>query len=179
MLCVTSMLLLLFISWFQILQVYTNLAAPGNNLLKLLFLPFVAIFSLMNIVFGIIDVLYPNYVLLLFNLFVYIVSAIGFITISFLSLAGFKIYFILKRSIAINGNRIVKKISFFVFATIALLLVSVIGLGCMFIVAESNASGLLLGITIVVILFIMINGLGISWVENDGSSSDTTLSATS
>jgi len=55
----------------------------------------------------------------------------------------------------------------------------VIGLGCMFIVAESNASGLLLGITIVVILFIMINGLGISWVENDGSSSDTTLSATS
>jgi len=125
------MLLLLFLSWFQILQVYTKLESR-NSLLKNLFLPFVIIFSIVNIICGIIAYIYPNYASMIFSIFVYVMSVIGIIAMILLSFAGFKIYFILKKSTATNANRIVKKIIFFVFTTITLLTISTIGQSCAF-----------------------------------------------
>jgi len=140
--------------------------------LKNLFLPFVIIFSIVNIICGIIAYIYPNYASMIFSIFVYVMSVIGIIAMILLSFAGFKIYFILKKSTATNANRIVKKIIFFVFTTITLLTISTIGQSCAFFLTANYASSIsLLATTIPVLLFILINGLGISW---GGTNSEST-----
>jgi len=152
----------ILITWVQILEACKTLKPPNNNFLyKAILFPYMIFSIIFIIILAVCERIAPSSIITTRNVFTFVAGAIGVILIVSFSIAGIRLYLLLRRSAEPSMKDIANKASYFVFINIGFLCGAIISI-VIFIIVQLNSNILNYMMNTFFMLFMTFAGISMS-----------------